>query len=45
MIESNLVGGNQAIAAPDTLTYGKSITDACLGWEDSVMLLEALAGG
>ena len=45
MIESNLVGGNQAIAAPDTLTYGKSITDACLGWEDSVMLLDALAGG
>ena len=43
MIESHLVGGNQPIAAPDELTYGKSITDACLGWADSEMLLEALA--
>lgn len=45
MIESHLVGGNQSIAAPDELTYGKSITDACLGWADSEMLLEALATG
>lgn len=45
MIESHLVGGNQPIAAPDELTYGKSITDACLGWADSEMLLEALATG
>ena len=45
MIESHLVGGNQAIAARDELTYGKSITDACLGWADSEMLLNALAEG
>jgi 3-deoxy-7-phosphoheptulonate synthase len=45
MIESHLVGGNQPIGAPDELTYGKSITDACLGWADSEMLLEALASG
>ena len=45
MIESHLVGGNQPIAAPEVLTYGKSITDACLGWADSEMLLEALASG
>ena len=45
MIESHLVGGNQPIGSPDTLTYGKSITDACLGWADSEMLLEALAKG
>ena len=45
MIESHLIGGNQAIAAPDMLTYGKSITDACLGWEDSEMLLDTLASG
>ena len=45
MIESHLVGGNQPIAAPDELVYGKSITDACLGWADSEMLLEALANG
>ena len=41
--EVHLVGGNQAIAARDELTYGKSITDACLGWADSEMLLSALA--
>ena len=45
MIESHLVGGNQAISEPNELTYGKSITDACLGWSDSEMLLEALANG
>jgi 3-deoxy-7-phosphoheptulonate synthase len=43
MIESHLVGGNQAIAARDDLVYGKSITDACLGWADSEMLLNSLA--
>ena len=45
MIESHLVGGNQSIATPDELVYGKSITDACLGWADSEMLLDALARG
>jgi 3-deoxy-7-phosphoheptulonate synthase len=45
MIESHLVGGSQAIAEPKDLIYGKSITDACLGWADSEMLLEALATG
>ena len=45
MIESHLEGGNQPIATPDTLTYGKSITDACLGWADSEMLMKALANG
>ena len=33
------------LAAPETLIYGKSITDACLGWADSEMLLDALANG
>ena len=45
MIESHLVGGNQAIAAPEMLVYGQSITDACLGWADSEMLLDKLANG
>ena len=45
MIESHLVGGNQAIAAPEMLAYGQSITDACLGWADSEMLLDKLANG
>lgn len=43
MVESNLVEGNQKIAARDTMTYGQSITDACLGWDDSVTVLAALA--
>ena len=43
MIESNLVEGRQDFVAGAELTYGQSITDACIGWEDSAMLLEELA--
>jgi 3-deoxy-7-phosphoheptulonate synthase len=43
MIESHLVGGRQDLVPGKTLTYGQSITDACLGWEDSVQLLDRLA--
>lgn len=43
MIESHLVGGNQAIASPGELTYGQSITDACLSLDDTAPLLELLA--
>ena len=43
MIESNLVEGRQNIAPLDKLTYGQSITDSCLGWDDSVVVLEQLA--
>jgi len=47
MIESHLVEGQQAFTPgvddPGTLVYGQSITDACLGWEDSVQLLDTLA--
>ena len=43
MIESNLVEGSQRIAAPDELVYGQSVTDACLGWQDSVDCLAQLA--
>ena len=43
MIESHLVGGNQKMVEGQPLTYGQSITDACLGWEDSVAVLEELA--
>ncbi len=43
MIESHLVAGRQELQAGQTLTYGQSITDACLGWEDSVAVLEQLA--
>jgi 3-deoxy-7-phosphoheptulonate synthase len=44
MIESHLVGGRQDLVAGRPLTYGQSITDACLGWEDTVALLDVLAG-
>ena len=43
MIESNLLEGKQALNHAAPLTYGQSITDACLGWEDTVLLLEKLA--
>jgi 3-deoxy-7-phosphoheptulonate synthase len=48
MIESHLNAGRQDLApgkGPETLTYGQSITDPCLGWDDSVKLLERLAAG
>ena len=41
MIESHLVAGKQALS--DELIYGQSITDACLGWNDTVDLLDILA--
>ena len=44
MIESNLVEGNQKLAGDlASLTYGQSVTDACLGWDDTVTTLDALA--
>lgn len=43
MLESHLVAGRQDSAKNANLTYGQSITDACLGWEQSVPLLEQLA--
>lgn len=41
MIESYLVEGNQKIDAERV--YGKSITDPCLGWEDTERLIEKIA--
>jgi len=43
MIESNLVEGRQDIGAGRALTYGQSVTDACIGWDDSIACLERLA--
>jgi 3-deoxy-7-phosphoheptulonate synthase len=43
MIESNLVEGRQDIQFETPLVYGQSVTDACIGWEDTVSALEALA--
>jgi 3-deoxy-7-phosphoheptulonate synthase len=43
MVESNLIAGRQDIVPGQPLTYGQSVTDACIGWDDSVMVLEKLA--
>lgn len=44
MIESNLVEGNQKIAPKlADLTYGQSVTDACIGWEDTLSVLDKFA--
>ena len=40
MIESHLNEGNQKIS--DNLKYGQSITDACMGWEDTINCLNKL---
>src|SRR3989338_5596124 len=45
MAESHLKEGRQDLESGHTLEYGQSITDACIGWEDSVALLEILAEG
>ena len=46
MVESHLVSGAQKFNAgkddPAKLEYGRSITDACLGWDDSLEVLEVL---
>ena len=42
MIESYLVEGNQPVGAEHHV-YGKSITDPCLGWEDSERLIYEIA--
>ena len=41
MLESHLVAGRQN----DPVTYGQSITDACLGWADTERLIRRLAEG
>jgi len=45
MIESHLVEGRQDLVPGQPLEYGKSVTDACLGWEDSLLVLDTLAKG
>jgi 3-deoxy-7-phosphoheptulonate synthase len=43
MIESNLVAGRQDLLPGIKLTYGQSITDGCIGWDDSLKVLNNLA--
>jgi 3-deoxy-7-phosphoheptulonate synthase len=43
MMESNLVAGAQKLVVGEPLIYGKSITDPCMGWEETLDLLGELA--
>jgi len=47
MVESHLHAGAQKFAAgkddPSKLVYGQSITDACIGWDDSLAVLDVLS--
>jgi 3-deoxy-7-phosphoheptulonate synthase len=43
MLESNLIAGAQKLQKGKPLTYGQSITDACLGWDDTLHALHELA--
>ncbi|HEY5633126.1 MAG TPA: 3-deoxy-7-phosphoheptulonate synthase AroG [Burkholderiaceae bacterium] len=43
MVESHLVAGRQDLVPGKELVYGQSVTDGCIGWEDSVAVLETLA--
>ena len=43
MMESNLVAGRQNQEAGKELVYGQSITDACMAWDNSELILRELA--
>ncbi len=43
MLESNLVAGAQKLVPGQSLTYGQSITDACIDWEETKLALHELA--
>lgn len=43
MIESNLQAGNQPLGNGKDLRYGVSVTDACIDWKDTELLLRELA--
>jgi 3-deoxy-7-phosphoheptulonate synthase len=43
MLESNLVEGKQDFSTSKAMTYGQSITDGCVGLEETAEILEMLA--
>jgi 3-deoxy-7-phosphoheptulonate synthase len=45
MVESHINAGRQDLVPGQPLAYGVSITDACIGWDDTVKVLDALAQG
>ncbi|MCE9685525.1 3-deoxy-7-phosphoheptulonate synthase AroG [Shewanella sp. AS16] len=42
MVESHLQPGRQDLVEGQALNYGQSVTDACIGWSDSELLLAGL---
>lgn len=45
MLESFIKAGNQPLRDPATLEYGLSVTDACLGWDETAALLREFKVG
>jgi 3-deoxy-7-phosphoheptulonate synthase len=43
MVESHLIEGNQKLIDGKAEVYGQSITDACIGWNDTETLLAQLS--
>lgn len=44
MLESNIVAGNQKLSQDlSSLVYGKSVTDGCMGWDDTADLIRSSA--
>jgi 3-deoxy-7-phosphoheptulonate synthase len=44
MLESFIADGRQDLEPGKQLVYGQSITDACMGWETTTLVLDQLAG-
>ena len=44
MLESFITAGRQDLEPGKSLTYGQSITDGCMGWETTTLVLDQLAG-
>ena len=42
MVESHLVEGRQNLSSTDDMLYGQSVTDACIGWDDTERLMSEL---
>ncbi len=43
MLESNLIAGRQNLVDGHAETYGQSVTDACMGWDDTGIVLDSFA--
>jgi 3-deoxy-7-phosphoheptulonate synthase len=44
MLESFVAAGRQDLGGAGPLTYGQSITDACMAWDTTALVLDQLAG-